>query len=124
MRCETPVLPVLKNRRDLASSAASALSFCCWFLGTAIWEVASHVQALSVDGHADDGVDAHAIEAVDLLLRDDATGDDQLAGGGGAQRGHALEGEAGHGSFAVNVGVEKRRAVGMECAGGVGGSKL
>ena len=74
----------------------------------------SGVHGSGVDGHPGYGVHAHPVERVDLCLGADASGDDQLAGGGGAEGGGDGGGEALHGAFGVDVGVEEGGAEVLE----------
>ena len=64
----------------------------------------------TVDGHSGYCIDSHCVEGFDLALLLDAAGYDELLGGAGAKDGGYVDGEALHGAFGVDVGVEESGA--------------
>ena len=64
-------------------------------------------QGAGVDGHAGYGVDSHGVEGFDFALLLDASGYDELLCRAGAEDGGYVDGEALHGAFGVDVGVEE-----------------
>src|SRR6187402_126755 len=60
-----------------------------------------------VYGHARDGIYAHVVEFGNLVRGLDATGDNELLGRAGAKDRSNFDGEAAHGAFGVDMGIEK-----------------
>ncbi len=64
------------------------------------------------------------MEGVDFGAGADASGDDELAGGEGAERAGSLGGEALQRAFGIDVGVEKGAAEWVERGDGLGGGDV
>ena len=84
----------------------------------------SCVHCAGVYGHPGYGVDSHGVEGVDFALLLDAPGYDELFGGAGSEDGGYVDGEALHGSFGVDVGVEEGGAGVFEPCYGFFGSEI
>src|SRR5216683_3223385 len=61
--------------------------------------------AAAVERHANHGVDSDALQLVDFFLRRDASGSDELPGGGLAQFPHRIKWKSSHQALGVDVGV-------------------
>ena len=85
---------------------------------------ASGLHEARIDGHAGDGVDAHAVEFFDFGMGADTAGDDELFRGAGAEDGGDIYGETGKGAFRVHMGVEEGGAVVFEPGHGFFGGQV
>src|SRR5882757_1341078 len=77
-----------------------------------------------VDGHSGYGVYAQGVEGFDFALLPDASGYDELLCGAGSENGGDVDGEALHGAFSVDVGVEECGAVVFEPGDGFLGGEV
>src|SRR5258706_5163928 len=83
------------------------------------WYRFSDLHGAGVDGHADDGVDLLGVELRYLFHVSDATGNDELPLGGGAQITRDRGGKAAHASFYIDVGINVGRTVRIEFFHGI-----
>jgi hypothetical protein len=62
-------------------------------------------QQIGIDGHSGDGVNAESLESIDLILRTDSAGNDQLPPCEGTQALGNCYWKAAHQAFAIDVRV-------------------
>ena len=95
-------IPCLAKRKLFGPPVGRVLEGCLRAYGSAI------------DGHSCDCVDSHGVESVYFAAFFDSSGYDQLLGGACSEDGGYVDGEALHGAFGVDVGVEEGGTVVFE----------